>query len=285
MNTAVAVKHGWQALLQLHYGLRADRTRLISKQQRGPLTLQRAFYPEGSTCHSYILHPPGGVVGGDSLAIDIHTEAGAHCLLTNPGATKFYRAAAQRRASVTQHIAVAAGAIVEWLPQQSIFFPGAHVDVATTIDIARGGNYIGWEINCLGRPANGETFNCGSLRTTTHVRIDGELRLAERLHIGDELALGAATGMRGLALQGCMIAAPCTEVQLALLEQILQTQFETQGREYPYPIGLTLVDEIVVIRALGEQTEPLQQLFMRLWAALREQWLDKPACIPRIWST
>ncbi|MBK6737757.1 MAG: urease accessory protein UreD [Haliea sp.] len=285
MNTAVAAKQGWQALLQLHYGLRADRTRLISKQQRGPLTLQRAFYPEGRTCHSYILHPPGGVVGGDSLAIDIHTEAGAHCLLTNPGATKFYRAAAQRRASATQHIAVATGAIVEWLPQQNIFFPGANVEVATTIDIAHGGKYIGWEINCLGRPANGETFNCGSLRATTHVRVDGELRLAERLHVSDEQALGAATGMRGLPLQGCMIAAPCNGEQRALLEQILQTQIETPEGEYPYPIGLTLVDEILVVRALGEQSETLQALFTRLWVALREQWLDKPACIPRIWST
>jgi urease accessory protein len=285
MNTAVAVKHGWQARLALHYGPRADKTRLIAKQQLGPLTLQRAFYPEGNTCHSYILHPPGGVVGGDSLVIDIHTDAGAHCLLTNPGATKFYRAAALRRATVSQHIAVASGAIVEWLPQQNIFFPGANVDVSTTIDIAQGGKYIGWEINSLGRPANGETFTQGSLCTTTHVRIGDELRLAERLHVSNEQALAAATGMRGLPLQGCMIAAPCSDALRAGLERILQTQQEAPGRAYPYPIGLTLVDEILVIRALGEQAEPLQQLFTLLWTALRQQWLDKPACIPRIWST
>jgi urease accessory protein len=69
------------------------------------------------------------------------------------------------------------------------------------------------------------------------------------------------------------------------LEQILQAQHEVPEQAYPHPIGLTLVDEVLVIRALGEQTEPLQQLFIRLWATLREQWLDKPACIPRIWST
>lgn len=257
----------------------------MSKRQLGPLTVQRAFYPEGNTCHSYILHPPGGVVGGDSLMIDIKTDAGAHCLLTSPGATKFYRAAAQQRASVCQRIAVATGAVVEWLPQQNIFFPGADVDVSTTVDIACGGRYIGWEINCLGRPANGETFSSGRLRSTTQVRIGGELRLAERLHVNSEQALAAAAGMRGLAMQGCLIAAPCTEAHRAGLERILQTQQEAPGRAYPHPIGLTLVDEVLVIRALGEQTEPLQRLFTLLWGALRQQWLDRPVCIPRIWST
>jgi urease accessory protein len=205
--------------------------------------------------------------------------------LTNPGATKFYRAMAQQRASVSQRIDVSARSIVEWLPQQNIHFPGANVDMSTTIDIAHDGKYIGWEINCLGRPANGETFSCGRLHSTTHVRIGGELRLAEQLHVSNEQALSAATGMRGLAMQGCMIAAPCSEAQRAVLEQILQSQQQATGREYPYPIGLTLVDEILVVRALGEQTEPLQHLFTRLWAVLRQQWLDKPACIPRIWST
>tara|TARA_R110001592_G_scaffold357416_1_gene660460 strand:- start:12385 stop:13233 length:849 start_codon:yes stop_codon:yes gene_type:complete len=282
MNTAVTARPGWEALLELKYGMRASTTRLISKRQLGPLTLQRAFYPEGDTCHSYILHPPGGVVGGDSLQIDITAESGTHSLLTTPGATKFYRSHAQASARVSQNIAIASGAAVEWLPQQNIFFPGANVELSTNINIAADGNYMGWEINCLGRPANGETFSSGRMRSTTSVSIGGELRLVERLAICSEQALTASTGMRGLAMQGSFVAAPCNSADKDSMAQILQ---ESTGRDYPHPIGLTLVDEVLVIRALGEQTEPLLQLFTLLWTELRLQKLNKPSCIPRIWAT
>ncbi len=282
MNTAVTARHGWEALLELRYELRASKTRLTSKRQLGPLTLQRPFYPEGGTCHSYILHPPGGVVGGDSLTIDIATETGAHCLLTTPGATKFYRSHAQDTAHVSQSIRVAPGAAVEWLPQQNIFFSGANVQLSTSINIEPGGKYIGWEINCLGRPANLEIFSSGNMRSSTSVSIGGELRLVERLSIANKQALTASTGMRGLAMQGSFIAAPCNEAHRERMEQILQ---ESTAQEYPHPIGLTLVDDVLVVRALGQQTEPLQQLFTCLWTELRQQWLGAAPCIPRIWST
>lgn len=282
MNTAVTARPGWEALLELNYGLRASTTRLISKRQLGPLTLQRAFYPEGDTCHSYILHPPGGVVGGDSLKIDVAAEPGAHSLLTTPGATKFYRSQAQSSARVSQNISIASGAAVEWLPQQNIFFPGANVTLSTNINIAADGTYMGWEINCLGRPANGEIFSSGRMSSTTSVSIEGELRLVERLAIPGEQALTASTGMRGLPMQGSFIAAPCNSADRDSMEQILHAII---GQDYPHPIGLTLVDEVLVVRALGEQTEPLLQLFTQLWTELRHQKLNKPACIPRIWAT
>ena len=82
---------GWLAELELEYAVRRDKTCLVRKKQRGPLTLQRPFYPEGDICHSYILHPPGGVVGGDTLEITVQAAAKSHCLITTPGATKFYR--------------------------------------------------------------------------------------------------------------------------------------------------------------------------------------------------
>jgi urease accessory protein len=270
---------GWQALLELHFGVRAGRTRLIEKRQRGPLTLQRPFYPEGDTCHAYILHPPGGVVGGDSLHVSVDAQRDAHCLLTTPGATKLYRSPGHLPSRVNQQIVVAHDAVVEWLPQQNIFFPGAHAALSTTVDIAPGGRYIGWEINSLGRPANAEQFLSGTVRSMMRVTIGSELRLVEQFQISGVQALGAATGLRGLPMQGCFIAAPCKHSQHDALERILQ------ATQYPHPIGLTLVDELLIVRALGEQAEPLQRIFTQLWQALRRDWLDKAPCLPRIWST
>ena len=280
MNEAVTPP-GWQAQLDIEYGLRGNKTCLIHKQQRGPLTLQRSFYPEGDTCHNYILHPPDDVVGGDSLQINAHAGTGAHALLTTPGATKFYRAREGLVASQSQRITVGVDAVMEWLPQQNIFFPGANAALNSCIDIAPGGKFVGWEMHCFGRPANKESFSCGSVHSQVQLRIAGELRLVEQLNTLADGTLASPTGLRGLPMQGSFIAAPCSEAQRQCLEQKLQ---ENTGL-YPHPIGLTLVDEVLIVRALGEQTEPMLEIFTLLWAELRQQWLGKAPCVPRIWAT
>lgn len=279
----VLTPRGWQAQLDLEYGLRGNKTRLIRKQQRGPLTLQRSFYPEGNICHNYILHPPGGVVGGDTLQINVEAGPGTHSLLTTPGATKFYRSAGNAAASQTQNISVGSGATLEWLPQQNIFFSGANATLNTRIDIAPGGNFAGWEMHCFGRPANNEAFSTGSVHSRTVVSIAGELRLVEQLNTEAAATLSAATGLRGQAMQGCFIAGPCHEEHRDSLEQILQAQIAAGA--YPHPVGITLVDEVLIVRALGEQTEPMLELFTELWSALRQQWLAVERCVPRIWAT
>ncbi len=279
---AVVTPQGWQARLDLTYGLRGGKTRLTHKQQCGPLAVQRSFYPEGNTCHNYILHPPGGVVGGDTLHINVNAGPGAHCLLTNPGATKFYRSKSQLIARQSQCISIDEGATVEWLPQQNIFFNGANATLTTQIDIASDAKFIGWEMHCYGRPASSEVFTHGALRSQTRVNVAGELRLVEQFSTRGDEALLSATGLRHMAMQGSLIAAPCTEEQRRVLEQLLRAEV---GHQYPHPVGLTLVDEVLVVRALGQQNEPMLELFTQLWMALRQQWLNKVPCPPRIWAT
>ena len=281
--SGVGKAQGWRARLALDYGLRGTRTRLIQKAQSGPLTVQRPFYPEGDTCHNYVLHPPGGVVGGDTLEIDVHTGAGAHCLLTTPGATKFYRSKAQSTGRQCQRFRVDQGAVTEWLPQQNIYFPGAHVELDTCIDIVHGGRFMGWELHCFGRPSNDEPFSSGSLHSCTRVSIGGELRLLEQLHHSqtDDM-LSSATGLRGMAMLGSFIAAPCSEAQRDMLAQMLRSDAK---ESYPHAFGLTLVDEVLIVRALGSQAEPMIRLFTRCWSGLRQQLLAKAPCIPRIWAT
>ena len=273
---------GWQAQLDLEYGVRGTKTCLVNKRQKGPLTLQRSFYPEGDTCHNYILHPPGGVVGGDTLKINVLSGPGAHCLLTTPGATKFYRSNGLLTGHQSQHIRVAEGAITEWLPQQNIYFPGSRVELDTQIDVAAGGRFMGWEMHCFGRPSNGEKFSSGTVRSRTRIYLGGELRLLEHLNTDADSMLSSATGLRDMAMQGSFIAAPCDTEHRAILEGILQSGI---GDNYPATYGLTLVDEVLIVRALGDQAEPMLELFTHLWSALRQHWLTKAPYLPRIWAT
>ncbi len=270
---------GWLAELQLDYAVRRGKTCLVRKKQRGPLTLQRPFYPEKDICHSYLLHPPGGVVGGDTLDISVQAAAGSHCLITTPGATKFYRSKGDLVSTQSQKISVSKDAIVEWLPQQNIFFPEAQSRLKTQVDIATGGKFIGWEVHCFGRPANNETFHQGNISSSTEITIDGELRLVEQLRTEDSSLIDSSSGLRGMAMQGSLIAAPCNQLQRDQLERILHSN------QYPHPIGLTLVDDDLVIRVLGNQIEPILEIFTQLWTELRTEWLQIPSCSPRIWAT
>lgn len=112
---------GWLADIALRYELKRGKTCLTEKRHLGPLMVQRPFYPEQGVAHTYLLHPPGGVVGGDTLSININVQPYAHALLTTPGATKFYRSAGGT-ASQTQTLTVAQEGFLEWLPQENIFF-------------------------------------------------------------------------------------------------------------------------------------------------------------------
>ena len=124
---------GWHASLHLEYILRNDRTVLARNRHHGPLVVQRPLYPEGGVCHTYILHPPSGVVGGDRLEINILAKQDTATLITTPGATKFYRSTG-KKAIQEQNIRVDDGAILEWFPQDNILFPGANVETSTTVD-------------------------------------------------------------------------------------------------------------------------------------------------------
>jgi urease accessory protein UreH len=82
----------WRANLDLRFVRRENRTLLAAKSHRGPLQVQKALYPDGSgICHVTVLHPPGGVAGGDALAIAARLDPGSRVSMTTCGATKWYR--------------------------------------------------------------------------------------------------------------------------------------------------------------------------------------------------
>src|SRR5712671_2379682 len=201
---------GWGASLALTFARAGDdATMLATRRHVGPLAVQRPFYPEGrGVCHVYILHPPGGIVGGDRLRVDVGVGAGAHALLTTPAATKVYRSAGAR-AQQRQHLHIAAGATLEWLPQETILFDGAHVDLGTRVDLAAGGRFLGIETLCFGLPARAEGFARGRCRQSLELWQDGRPLLCERGRFdGDAPVSAARWGLAGAPVLGTLLSAP-----------------------------------------------------------------------------
>jgi len=271
---ARAVGTGWHAQLELGFAPRAGRTALVHRMQRGPLAVQRPFYPEGDACHLYMLHPPGGVVGGDSLNIQSEVADGAHALVTTPGATKFYLSAGDT-AQQTQTLRVAAGAGLEWLPQENIFFPGALTRLDTKIELSEGARFIGWEIQCLGLPVNAERFDSGQAEFQLHIECDDRPLLLDRLTV-TPARLNDKAGLRGLPVNATLLATPAEKAEL---EQVRELLLETPSA------GVTLIDNLLVVRYLGESTEQCRNLFIMIWTSIRKSVMGRSPCPPRIWST
>jgi urease accessory protein len=267
----------WRARLELACERRGPRTVLVRKHQRGPLTVQRPFYPEGAPCHLYLLHPPGGVVGGDLLELEVTVEQDAHALLTTPGAGKFYRCEG-RQAELHQDLRVASGATLEWLPQETLFFDAAWAHLSTRVDLAGGGRFLGWEIHCLGRPAIGERFTRGRADLGLALYRDGTPLLLERLRLTGRQSLDAPAGLRGRPLTATLWGTGADAQALERAREIL-------ARAEDLDAGATLLDDLLVVRCLGAQGEPVKALLTRLWSKLRPLLLQCAPCPPRIWST
>ncbi|MCX7145751.1 MAG: urease accessory protein UreD [Sulfuritalea sp.] len=281
MQVTEPISSPWQASLALGFARRDDATILARRDHRGPLRVQKALYPEGpEVCHAIVLHPPAGIAGGDQLDIRIEADAGAHALLTTPGAGKWYRSGGAQSSQQVQ-VKVGAGATAEWLPQESIVFSGAQATMRTTVELEHGACFTGVETICFGRRASGETFERGRLRLATDIRSEGRLLWRERGVIGgDSPLLNSPIGMAGFSVCSTVLAAG-----VKLTPETLAACRAAGSREAGAQWGVSLLPQLLVGRYLGHSAEAAREWLMQLWAALRPAMSGREAVAPRIWNT
>lgn len=266
--------NAWQAKLDLTFTNRQGTTYLTDRTHYGPLLVQRPFYPEGPVCHVYLIHPPGGVVGGDELSIVANCRQDAEVLITTPSAAKFYRSNG-KTADQNIVLKIEDHAMLEWLPQETILFRGSEIKSSLRIELAETSRFIGWDMLSLGRPVCHETFSAGSGRIRTEIFCEGKPLLIEQLILNPQ-AINAICGLAGHALTASLFAYPAGQRDLETARAIANHQ-----RFF----GATLINNLLVCRMLGEQAEPIRQLFTAIWNAVRPGLSGRSACVPRIWAT
>ena len=276
----VGLKTGWKAKLHLKFVEENHKTVLKQRSHQGPLQVQKAFYPEtNGACHVYILHPPGGVVGGDSFDIKIEVDSNAKVLVTTPAAGKFYRSAGDE-AYQQQTITVADHGVLEWFPSENIFFSGAKVKLETRVDLSRESHFIGWDILCLGRPAIGETFSQGQLTQKFEIFQNGRPIRLDRLLVREKDAiLDAKWGLGGKPVVGTFF---CLTPRKDLVDLLRQNIGSPENDDL---FSVTFVDGIILCRYLGNSVEHVKRNFIKAWQILRVALRDHEAGIPRIWNT
>ena len=288
MIPAASAAPAWPASLELGYAHVQGRTLPLHRRSHGPLRLQKSFWPEtAGTCHQIIVHPPGGIAGGDDLRLRLHLGPQSSVLLTTPGAAKWYRSLGSPAHQQVQ-ARLEADSRLEWLPNENIVFDGALAELDTRWELAPGARLIAADMLCLGRPAGDQPFSSGRVRQRLSLhRWDesgGRPLFTERLLLsGDDRRLSARVGLGGAACLGTLIAT--LPVDSGGLADAMRQALERLNQDQPGEWALTCLPELLVLRWMGPQAEPGWRLLRGAWQWLRPAVMDLPAHTPRIWAT
>jgi urease accessory protein len=281
----------WVARLQLNYR-RAGQTSLADFAHDGPLRILKSQYPEGpGICHNVIVHPPSGIVGGDVLQIEAGVGAHAHGLVCTPGATRFYRSEGAG-ALQTARLRLEDGARCEWLPMETMAYSGCIAQSSVELELAPTASFMGWDVLALGLPHAGQPFVAGQFESCW--RWPGVWLERGLIRASDERLLNGPLGLAGHRCLGMMVYAEGTALSRTRREQVLEL---ARGVDVSALPGSTPVDQpdvewgvtspqpqLVVVRALAAQAEPVMALFKAIWAQWRVGLWQLPATRPRIWG-
>lgn len=273
----------WHARLSLDYSV--ENARCVARfEHDGPLRILQALYPEGDgVCHNVLVHPPGGLVGGDTLEISARVRGGAHGLVTTPGASRFYRsegAPAVQRA----HIRLDEGARMEWLPLEAICYSGCIAENHLLLDLAPGAELIGWDVAALGLPMSQQPFEKGSLLQA--LQLQGAWTERGLIDAGDARLMNGPLGMAGLRCIATLFLAagsdlprPRRELALDLARQVIAGHGLAATAGATAPCG-----QVVVVRVLAAMVEPALALLKSVRDVWRPALWSLPATRPRTWA-
>ena len=275
---------GWHGHLQLDYHRDGGRTTALDRHH-GPLRVLRRLYPEGeAVCHHVLVHPPGGIVGGDVLELDATLKPGSHALITTPGATRFYRSAGPLAVQQVR-ATLAAGARLEWLPLETLAYRRCEAENRLRFTLAPGAQLIGWDVLALGLPAANQPFDAG--RYLQQLELPGVWLERGRIDGSDRVLLDSPLGLAGHTVMATMWLAdggPLGRERTELLIDAARALIDASP--LATTAGITAAHEsLLVLRVLAHRVEPAMALLQTVWKAWRPLHWGLAPCAPRVWRT
>ena len=274
----------WHADLQLDYRLEAERT-VARHSHNGPLRVLQSLYPEGDAiCHHVLVHPPGGLVGGDCLNLDITASGQAHGLITTPGATRFYKSNGEV-ALQRSHIRLRERARLEWLPLEALAYNQCQAENHLTIELEPEAEFMGWDVTAFGLPLARQPFEAG--RFLQHIEVPGVWLERGRMDASDQRLMNGPLGLAGARCMASLFFVAGSKLARDRRERALELARDVIARHALHPsAGATSPNaQVIVVRVLAPVVEPAMDLLRQIWGNWRQHFWGLPASRPRIWST
>ncbi|MGM9490912.1 urease accessory protein UreD [Ideonella sp. YS5] len=277
---------GWRGELAIDYWREDGRT-LAHDRHVGPLRVLQRLYPEGpGICHHVLVHPPGGLVGGDTLDVSLELGSGSHALLTTPGAARFYRSAGPVAAQQVS-ARLAEGARLEWLPLETIAYRGCRARNSLRFELAPQAEMMGWDLLALGLPAAGQDFE-GAGEVWQHLEWPGVWLERGHLAAADRALIASPLGLDGCSVLATLWWASGTPMSTGRRDALLEAARDCFA-EHPAlasRAGVSALDaRLIVARVLSPRVEPA----FALWRSVRQRWRaigwDAAGDAPRLWRT
>ena len=273
----------WRAELKLDYTRESERS-VARYLHQGPLRILQSLYPEGDQiCHNVLVHPPGGLVGGDILDIQITVAEGAHGLISTPSATRFYKSGGQ--AALQQVLAtLAPGARLEWLPLEAIAYNDCEATNRAVFNLAPSAELITWDVTALGLPSSNMAFTQGHFQQ--HIEISGVWLERGNIRGDDTRWLNSPLGLAGDKCIASLVFAAGSTIEAHRATQALEAARDViETHPLRLQAGITCAHpQVIVLRVMSPLVEPTMDLLKKVWAVWRHTLWNLPITPPRIWS-
>jgi urease accessory protein len=263
--------------LRLDYAKRDGRTIIARSHCTTPWHLLPPIYLDDTgAAYTLLVNPSGGLVGGDHLSIDMKVDEEAHVLISAPSANRVYRS--EGEVSVQDiELTVGPGAIVEWLPEQTIPFAGSRFRQTLHATLASGATILLWDAIASGRIARGERWALATLENEIRITTASGASLLERYALDPATNLGAI----GLAADWDYVAslyvvndAVAPEVW-SRLETRLGLALDEHAEHILGGVSQPAVPGVAV-KLLAKTAPDLTKMLDALWAAVRAELWNLP---------
>ncbi len=264
--------------LRLQYAKLEHRTVIAHSYFTTPWKLLPPIYLDDTgAAYTLLVNPSGGLVGGDSLSIDMTLEKDAHVLISAPSANRVYRSEGQL-SEQTITISVGSGAILEWLPEHTIPFAGSRFRQTLHATLAPGATIILWDAIASGRIAREERWAFTDLENDIQITTASGDSLVERYVLEPATDLGRV----GLAGEWDYVASLYVvndSVSLETWKRLETKVASVLDQDLGHVLGGVSTPAIpsVAIKLLARTAPDLTDMLEALWAAVREELWNLPA--------
>lgn len=248
--------------------LRDGRTHIGRLYQEGSAKL-RFPNTHGPHLEAVLINTAGGLTGGDDLRWSAEAAPGTRLTLTTQACERIYRSLGPF-AEVRTRLTVAAGAHLDWLPQETILFESSRLRRSLEIDLAPGASLCAMEAVLLGRDAMGETARAAQLRDSWRISQNGRLVHAEATRLtGAEEERDAPSLLAGArAFATLLYIGPEAERKQADVAMPV-----ARGRA-----GASRMGDRLVVRVLADSGLDLRRLIIPILSKLAGA-----GALPRLW--